>query len=95
MSEQTATERPTYFIKAMQEGLAAAMREDDRVVVIGEDVSRSVIGATRGLAKEFGDERVRNTPISEQAFVGAGLCDRDVHDGDAHLRGCLHSADGP
>lgn len=73
MSEQTATERPTYFIKAMQEGLAAAMREDDRVVVIGEDVSRSVIGATRGLAKEFGDERVRNTPISEQAFVGAAV----------------------
>ncbi len=73
MSDETVKERPTYFIKAMQEGLAAAMREDERVVVIGEDVDRSVIGATRGLTKEFGDMRVRNTPISEQAFVGAAV----------------------
>lgn len=68
-----AKERPTYFIKAMKEGLADAMREDDRVVVIGEDVDRSVIGATRGLSREFGEMRVRNTPISEQAFVGAAV----------------------
>lgn len=68
-----AKERPTYFIKAMKEGIAAAMRDDERVVVIGEDVDRSVIGATRGLSKEFGEMRVRNTPISEQAFVGAAV----------------------
>lgn len=73
MTETAAAPRPTYFIKAMQEGLAAAMREDDRTVVIGEDVERSVIGATRGLAREFGEHRVRNTPISEQAFVGAAV----------------------
>ena len=73
MDTDVAGERPTYFIKAMQEGLASAMREDDRVVVIGEDVDRSVIGATRGLGREFGEERVRNTPISEQAFVGAAV----------------------
>lgn len=73
MDTDVASERPTYFIKAMQEGLASAMREDDRVVVIGEDVDRSVIGATRGLGREFGEERVRNTPISEQAFVGAAV----------------------
>lgn len=72
-AQDTAKERPTYFIKAMQEGLAAAMREDEKVVVIGEDVDRSVIGATRGLSKEFGEMRVRNTPISEQAFVGAAV----------------------
>ena len=71
--QMEAKERPTYFIKAMKEGLADAMREDDRVVVIGEDVDRSVIGATRGLSKEFGEMRVRNTPISEQAFVGAAV----------------------
>lgn len=68
-----AKERPTYFIKAMKEGIAAAMRDDERVVVIGEDVDRSVIGATRGLSREFGEMRVRNTPISEQAFVGAAV----------------------
>lgn len=64
-------ERSLYFIKAMYEGLRDAMREDDTVVVIGEDVDRSIIGATRGLIEEFGDERVKNTPISEATFVGA------------------------
>ena len=57
MSDETVKERPTYFIKAMQEGLAAAMREDERVVVIGEDVDRSVIGATRGLTTSSGVRR--------------------------------------
>ena len=66
-----AEERSLYFIKAMYEGLRDAMREDDTVVVIGEDVDRSIIGATRGLIGEFGDERVKNTPISEATFVGA------------------------
>lgn len=73
MSDTQPKPRRTYFITAMQEGLANAMREDDRVVVLGEDVERSVIGATRGLVGEFGVERVRNTPISEQAFVGAAI----------------------
>lgn len=67
----TSTERPTYFINAMKEGLQSGMAEDERVVVIGEDVDRSVIGATRGLVQEFGPLRVRNTPISEATFVGA------------------------
>ncbi len=73
---KTVTEtkqRQTYFVKAMQEAIAAAMREDPNVVVLGEDVERSVIGATRGLLDEFGPERLRNTPISEQAFVGAAI----------------------
>jgi len=64
-------EREQYFVRAMYEGLRDAMAEDETVVVIGEDVDRSVIGATRGLIEEFGDRRVRNTPISEQGFVGA------------------------
>jgi acetoin:2,6-dichlorophenolindophenol oxidoreductase subunit beta len=65
------TERSQYFVRAMAEGLRDAMREDPSVVVIGEDVDRSIIGATRGLINEFGPERVRNTPISEATFVGA------------------------
>jgi pyruvate dehydrogenase E1 component beta subunit len=68
---RAATARRQYFIKAMQEGLRDAMREDDTVVVLGEDVDRSIIGATRGLIEEFGETRVRNTPISEATFVGA------------------------
>jgi pyruvate/2-oxoglutarate/acetoin dehydrogenase E1 component len=64
-------ERSLYFIRAMYEGLRDAMREDETVVIIGEDVDRSIIGATKGLIDEFGPERVRNTPISEATFVGA------------------------
>lgn len=63
--------RKLTFLKAMQEGLADAMREDSTVTIIGEDVDRSIIGATRGLIEEFGEQRVRNTPISEATFVGA------------------------
>jgi pyruvate dehydrogenase E1 component beta subunit len=64
-------DREIYFVQAMQEGLREAMAEDETVVVIGEDVDRSVIGATKGLIDEFGPMRVRNTPISEATFVGA------------------------
>ena len=64
-------EREEYFIRAMYEGLRDAMREDPTVVVIGEDVDRSIIGATKGLIEEFGSDRVRNTPISEATFCGA------------------------
>jgi acetoin:2,6-dichlorophenolindophenol oxidoreductase subunit beta len=46
------------------------MREDESVVVLGEDVAISVIGGTRGLIDEFGPERIVNTPISEATFVG-------------------------
>ena len=56
-----AAERRTYFINAMQEGLHAAMSEDDNVVVIGEDVDRSIIGATRGLIDDTG--RVREKQL--------------------------------
>jgi len=65
------SERKLSFLKAMGEGLRDAMREDPTVTVLGEDVDRSVIGATRGLIEEFGATRVRNTPISEATFVGA------------------------
>jgi acetoin:2,6-dichlorophenolindophenol oxidoreductase subunit beta len=64
-------DREVYFIRAMYEGLRAAMQEDDSVVVLGEDVDRSPVGATKGLIEEFGAERVRNTPISEATFCGA------------------------
>lgn len=70
-SDQPAASRRIYFINAMQEGLSAAMAEDETVVVIGEDVDRSIIGATRGLIDTYGPARIRNTPISEATFVGA------------------------
>jgi pyruvate/2-oxoglutarate/acetoin dehydrogenase E1 component len=55
--------------------IAEAMEADENVVVIGEDVGGmgGVFGATRGLQRRFGDRRVRDTPISEQTFVGAAV----------------------
>jgi pyruvate dehydrogenase E1 component beta subunit len=70
MSAAASAARELYFVRGMYEGLRDAMREDPTVIVIGEDVDRSIIGATRGLIEEFGPERVRNTPISEATFCG-------------------------
>ncbi len=57
------------------ECITAAMREemerDPSVFLMGEDVSFNFMGSTKGLAEQFGPERVRNTPISEAGFLGA------------------------
>ena len=53
---------------ALKEGLREEMLRDDTVFLMGEDIGRNWGGAfkvTKGLAEEFGDERVRDTPISE------------------------------
>ena len=63
----------TYFVHAMRDGIADAMRADETVVVMGEDAHQSVIGSTRGLIDEFGPDRVRNIPLSEAAVVGAAV----------------------
>jgi acetoin:2,6-dichlorophenolindophenol oxidoreductase subunit beta len=62
------------YIKAITSTLAAAMRADDRVFVLGEDVAEGgPYTATAGLAEEFGSERVVNTPISEAAITGVAI----------------------
>jgi pyruvate/2-oxoglutarate/acetoin dehydrogenase E1 component len=64
----------TTFVKAINETLAHAMRTDERVIVLGEDVAEGgPYTATAGLAEEFGTERVRNTPISEGAVCGVAV----------------------
>jgi acetoin:2,6-dichlorophenolindophenol oxidoreductase subunit beta len=64
----------TTTLEAMRTTLAEAMRADERVVVLGEDVAEGgPWGATAGLAEEFGVERVRNTPISEAAICGVAI----------------------
>lgn len=65
--------RNKYFSLAMRDGIAMALREDSTVVVLGEDIDKSVLGPTQGLIAEFGRERIRNTPISEQAVIGAAV----------------------
>ena len=64
----------TTYIRAITEALAAAMRDDERVFVLGEDVAEGgPFTATAGLAEEFGTRRVINTPISEAAITGVAV----------------------
>ena len=69
-----APARMTYR-EAAREGLRAALRADPRVFLMGEDIGRygGCYAVTKGLLQEFGPERVRDTPLSESAFVGAGI----------------------
>src|SRR5213593_1697254 len=63
------------YREAVRNALATAMRRDDDVFVMGEDIAEmgGSMGVTQGMLAEFGPERVRNTPISEMALVGAGI----------------------
>jgi pyruvate/2-oxoglutarate/acetoin dehydrogenase E1 component len=63
------------YREAVARGIAQAMRRDPSVVFLGEDVAAAggVFKATPGLLEEFGPERVRDTPISEQAILGAAM----------------------
>jgi acetoin:2,6-dichlorophenolindophenol oxidoreductase subunit beta len=63
------------YREAVRDTLATAMREDSDVFLMGEDIAEmgGSMGVTQGLVDDFGPERVRNTPISEIAIVGAGI----------------------
>jgi 2-oxoisovalerate dehydrogenase E1 component beta subunit len=63
------------MVQAINDGLRIAMRRDDRVVVLGEDVGKlgGVFRVTSGLQDEFGEERVIDTPLSENGIVGTAV----------------------
>ena len=63
------------YREAVAEGIAQEMHRDNNVVFLGEDIGKAggVFKATVGLFDEFGPERVRDTPISEQAILGAAM----------------------
>jgi pyruvate/2-oxoglutarate/acetoin dehydrogenase E1 component len=65
----------TTYREAVADAIATAMRNDPDVFVMGEDIAEmgGSFAVTRGMLEEFGPERVRNTPISEMAIVGAGI----------------------
>ena len=69
-----ATTRTTYR-EAMRAAIREALQRDDRVFLMGEDVGRygGCFAVSKGLLDEFGPERIRDTPLSESAFVGAGI----------------------
>src|SRR5205807_9572624 len=63
------------YREAVRDALSRAMREDDDVFILGEDIAEmgGSMGVTHGMLDEFGPERVRNTPISEMALAGAAI----------------------
>jgi acetoin:2,6-dichlorophenolindophenol oxidoreductase subunit beta len=63
------------YREAVRDALSSAMRSDDDVFIMGEDIAEmgGSMGVTQGMLDEFGPERVRNTPISEMAIVGTGI----------------------
>jgi len=65
--------RTINFMQAINEAMAEEMRNDPTVFVFGEDVRVSPFGQTAGLVDEFGEERVLNTPIAENAITGAAM----------------------
>jgi pyruvate dehydrogenase E1 component beta subunit len=65
--------RKISFLKALNEAMAEEMRRDPSVFVLGEDVRIGAFGQTAGLVKEFGEERILNTPIAENAITGVAI----------------------
>jgi pyruvate/2-oxoglutarate/acetoin dehydrogenase E1 component len=63
------------YREAVRDALGRALREDDSVFIMGEDIAEmgGSMAVTQGLLEEFGPGRVRNTPISEMAIVGSGI----------------------
>ncbi|AWT59101.1 MAG: Acetoin:2,6-dichlorophenolindophenol oxidoreductase subunit beta [Candidatus Moanabacter tarae] len=85
MTETQTSSRQISFIQAVNEAIEQEMERDDRVFVMGEDIAGGAgrpdkqdawggpMRLTKGLIDKFGPERVRDTPISEAGFVGAGV----------------------
>ena len=68
-------EGATTYREALRDGIRDALQRDERVFIMGEDIGRygGCFAVTLGLLEEFGPRRVRDTPLSESAFVGAGI----------------------
>ena len=73
MTQTQVGTRQITMIQALNEAMREEMRREPRVFIMGEDIQRGVYGASGGLAAEFGEERVRDCPLSENAFFGAAV----------------------
>jgi len=75
MAAVTAVTTTLSYREAMREAIREAMTADERVFLMGEDVGPygGSFGVSKGLFEEFGPDRIRDTPLSESAFVGAGI----------------------
>lgn len=74
-ADTVAGAAPGTYREALREAMREALAADDRVFLMGEDVGRygGAFGVSFGLLDQFGPERIRDTPLSESAFTGAGI----------------------
>lgn len=63
--------RDLTYLQGIYEAQREEMQRDPTVFIMGEDIRHSIYGTTAGFVEEFGEERVRDTPLSENGFVGA------------------------
>src|SRR5574341_894133 len=75
MSNETPTMQKLTYRDAVREAIREALYKDERVFLRGEDVGAygGCFAVSKGLLEEFGPERIRDTPLSESVFVGAGI----------------------
>jgi pyruvate/2-oxoglutarate/acetoin dehydrogenase E1 component len=75
MTTTADTMRKLTYREAVREAIREAMHRDERVFLMGEDVGRygGCFAVSKGLLDEFGPERIRDTPLSESGFTGAGI----------------------
>jgi pyruvate dehydrogenase E1 component beta subunit len=69
----TVATRQLTFLEAIGEAQREEMRRDERVFLMGEDARANVFGALTGFIEEFGEDRIRDVPLSEAGFVGAAV----------------------
>lgn len=75
MSEVNDNRKKTTYREAVREAIREAMKKDERVFLMGEDVGRygGCFAVSKGLLQEYGPDRIRDTPLSESTFTGAGI----------------------
>lgn len=75
MNGKTETMQQLTYREAVREAIIEAIQKDHRIFLMGEDVGRygGCFAVSKGLLDKFGPERIRDTPLSEAAFVGAGI----------------------
>ena len=76
VAQQTASAASTTtYREAVRDAIRDALRRDSRTFLMGEDVGHygGCYAVSKGLLEEFGEDRIRDTPLSESAFVGAGI----------------------
>ena len=73
IASDNSSARELTYLEAIWEAEHEELERDDSVFLIGEDVKSNLYGTTRGFVEDFGEHRIRNTPLSEAGIVGAGV----------------------